>query len=437
MLIHDIVLLPSGDEVGLTKLSEEKFALHVPPGMENMDAGKAFALLYKTFCVFRHTERQRERLAALDGTEVDTSDGRDAGDTGGLAFRDLLGLDELFERMDEMRLLGLRLGRGHRFADIHTRIDRHLHLALYDDDGAPYLERAPGQRRELRYEAGDIVGLYCFVAEDFYRRFLDLDISTAWGRFTGEGLALAADFRHRHLHVGASLYDGDRDACEQTLQHLRHILRMIDRCTPFRTPTYRALHEGLDRFLHGGIGTRTAGLIWGVQDFWAVWESVCLVHAVARYGGQFETCDFEHLPSALGTPRERAVWLAQRRRLFARNELERRPDLVIVSAAEAKVIDFKFYTTPMSSRPKETDGVIDKRERDFLNIETYGLLLQNYLLRTTPHLADSLSLEFWLPGAAHGSAPYARTPSWNPPLSVVTLPSAELIDAYSKLYRAG
>jgi hypothetical protein len=436
MLIHDIVMLASGDQAGLVRLGDDKFALHVPPGMETMDAGKAFALLYKTFWVFRHTERQRERLAALDGMESQAPAGLNTDGTGSPSFHDALGLDELFEQADEMRLLGLRQGRGRRAADLHARLDRHLHLALYDEEGVPYLEHVPGQRREMHYGTDDIVGLYCFVADDFYRRFLGVDISAIWGRFAGEGLALATDFRQRYLHEGASLHDGEHDACEQTIQRLRHTLRAIDRRTPFRSPEYRFLHEALHRYLHGGIGTRSTGLIWGVQDFWAVWESICLVHAMAQHGSQFLTCDFEHLPRDLGTSRERAAWLAQRRRLFSRNEVERRPDLVLASAVEAKVIDFKFYTSMPSSRPKATDGVIDKRERDFLNIEAYGLLLQNDLLRTSPHLADHLSLEFWLPGLAHGSTSCARTPPWNPSLSIVTLPTTELVEAYSKLYRA-
>jgi hypothetical protein len=299
----------------------------------------------------------------------------------------------------------------------------------------PYLERVPGTRRELRYGESDIVGLYCFLADDFYQRFLHVDVSTAWGRFASEGLALAADFQHRHLHTGASLYDGDRDACLHTLHCLRHALRTIDRNTPFRHPGYRMLHDALDRYLHGGSGAQGAeGLVWGLRDFWAVWESACLLYAAKDHYEQFLTCDFEHMPVTLAETDRRDRWLKQRELLFARNEIARRPDLVIQSDSGTKVIDFKFYGTAPSSRPKRAQGAIDKLERDFLSIEAYGLLLQNHLLRTAPQQADTLALEFWLPGQAHGRTPWPNAPDWDPPLSIVTLPTAELLDTYGLLY---
>lgn len=437
MLIHDITLLVSATKAGLDSLGDGKFALHVPPGMETLAPRKAFAMLYKTFCVFRHTMRKRERLATLDGVEPDAAAGFGADQAGHYAFRDALGLDELFEQTDEMRLLTLLQARGRSATDVHARIHRHLHLALFDEDGAPYLERVPGPRRELRYDSSDIVGLYCFVAEDFYRHLLDVDITAAWGRFADEGLALAADFRHRYLHDGASLHNGEREACDRTLDRLRHTLQIIDRRTPFRPPTYRVLYEALDRYLHGGLDQQASGMVWGVQDFWAVWESVCLVHAMSNRSAHCLTCDFEHLPHAVATAADRIRWQNERTALFARNEYERRPDLVLVGDDQATIVDFKCYTAPPASRPKETNGDIDKQERDFLNIEAYGLMLQNHFLKTSSPLADRMMMEFWLPGIAHRRTACANEPPWNPPLSFVTLPTAELVEAYVKLYRGG
>jgi hypothetical protein len=439
MLIHDIVVRPSCGTVGLVRQPDGKSELHVPPGMETMSARKALALLYKTFCVFRSTRRKRKRLAALDGVDAAASDGLAAATAESCTFHDALGLDELFDQLDEMRLLALLDGRGRVAADVHKRIDRYLHLAVFDDEGVPYLDRVPGNRRELRYDTGDLVGLYCFVAEDFYQRFLGVDVSVPWGRFASKGLALAADFRHRHLHADASLYDDRPDACTHTLRCLRHVLHAIHRRTPFRSPEYRLLHDALDRYLYGGTGAQSPkGLIWGVQDFWAVWESACLVHAMTTHGEHVLTCDFEHMPIALAQPQARERWLEQRYLLFARNEIERRPDLVIAADSEVTVVDFKFYTAAPRSRPKRKhDEAIDKQERDFLNIEVYGLLLQNHFLRADPQSATRLELQFWLPGAAHACVAWRHAPQWDPPLSIVTLPTADLLEAYSALYDLG
>lgn len=437
MLVHDLDVVASDREVGLFCGSDGKRKLKVPFGMEDMPAQQALATLYKSFVVFRQTQRSRERLAALDGVETQSGNGLESGDDG-VTFHDALALDELFDRIDPTRLLSLAERRAKTAVNAHTRIDRNLHLALFNEDGVPYLERASGSRREVRYGSGDIVGLYCLLAEDFYARFLRVDLQSAWGRFAPEGVAIAAEFRHRYLGSDASLYDEDADECRHTLHHLRHILRTIDRNTPFRNADYRALHDALERYLHSGVASKSKeGLIWGVNNFWAVWESVCLLQAALDDYAQFLTCDFEHLPATLSDPVAQRRWLQQRRLLFAHNEIARRPDLVLASTSAMRIIDFKFYAHLPATRPKQGTGAIDKLERDFLSIEIYGLQLQNHLLRSGDSRAGEVALELWLPGRTAARALWQGAPAWNPPLSIVTLPTAELMKTYSCMYEDG
>ncbi|GAB3428581.1 hypothetical protein NX773_06485 [Massilia solisilvae] len=434
MLVQEVSVAGSGNQVGLSRCSDGRLELTVPFGMEGVAAPQAIALLYKAFVVFRSTGRLKERLASVDGVESQGQDGLDDGDDG-FTFCDALGLDELFSTIDPTRILSLIEGRGRVSTDRHLRIDRHLHRALFDAQGVPYLDHVTAPRRELRYATGDIVGLYCFVAEDFYENLLGIAVETPWGKFSAEGKALSAQFRERYLSAGASQYKGEPDSCAHTLQTLRHTLLVIDRNTAFRSPDYRALHDTLDRFLNAGLDTKGKdGLVWGVKDFWAVWESVCLVRAATDHFPQFLTCDFDHLPVAASSPAAEAKWLAQRKAIFARNELARRPDLVLLSDTGAKVIDFKFYASAPTRRIKQTHGDVEKPERDFLNIESYGLLLQNHLLRTAPHLASGVTLELWLPGQSASQATWQHMPRWDPSLSIVTIPTLEALEQYSLIY---
>ncbi|NRR30188.1 hypothetical protein HSX11_08295 [Oxalobacteraceae bacterium] len=408
--------------------------LCVPKGMSHMAPVSALALLYKTLVVFRNTRRALARLDALDGVELFSDDGTDAG-ADSFTFADALALDTLFERADPMRLLGFTETRASTHRDTHLHIERSWHRALFDEDGASYLERAIGRRRELRHQTGDIVGMYCFIAEDFYVRFLHEDLETVWGNFASEGVALAADFRHRYLAPDASLYVGEPARCEELAESLRHILQLVDRNTPFRHGAYRETYEALYCYLHAGVGgSANDGLVWGVKDFWAVWESVCLVHARERQNSDILTCDMEHLPVMLSTPEQREAWLRQRALLFARNGISRRPDLVQADVAGIKIVDFKYYSY-MRQKRRASDAVhIDKIEKDYLSIEAYGLLLQNHFLRLGDPRSASVALEFWLPGSQAQRHTSMQQPPWDPPLSVVHLPVEELLGGYVALY---
>ena len=433
LLPSTLAVVESEKVIGLQRL-DGVLRLRVPKGMGGMAPAAALALLYKALVIFRGTQRALERLDALDGVEAVPQAGGDAG-ADSFTFRDALALDTLFERTDPMRLLGLSDARANTHRDTHLHIERNWHQALFDEAGAPYLERAVGRRRELRYQTSDIVGLYCFVAEDFYVRFLHEDLDAVWGSFAGEGMALAADFRHRYLTPEASLYAGEPARCEELAGLLRHILQLVDRNTPFRHDAYREIHEALYGYLHAGIGDGAKdGLIWGVKDFWAVWESVCLVHALDLHTSAILTCDTEHLPALLLAPEQRQAWLQQRAVLFARNGIRRRPDLVLADADGIKVVDFKYYACMRQQRRTADADEIDKIEKDYLSMEAYGLLLQNHLLLNADARATAVSLEFWLPGGEAGRQPSRQQPPWNPPLSVVHLPAVELLRGYVALY---
>lgn len=438
MLPHEIAAVESGNKVGLFRRDDGRCVLQVPFGMEHLSPVRALALLYRSLIVFRRTRRSIKRLSALDGVEEQPDDGLESGE-GEVLFYDALALDELFDRVDPHSVLSLCDHRSRTSHDVYRRVDRHLHRALFDADDAIYLDRVPDPRRIVRYDRADIVGLYCFLALDFHRNFLNIDIACSWGSFSAEGLTLADDFQHRYLTPEDSLYLDDPERCAQSRAQMRHLLHVIDRASPVRSAQYRELHDALYRYLYAGLDpTAQSGQIWGVNDFWAVWESICLCHAAFEAGDDLATlltCDFEHLPQGLSTDALEERWADWRKTTFARNDIHRRPDLVLDRQSSFCVVDFKYYREPTFRRPKwEEDAKLAKIERDFLNMEIYGLLLKNRLLSGSTRAASNIELEMWLPGKTHRLRQVDGSPGWEPALSIRTMPTVALVERYAALY---
>lgn len=441
MLVHEVLVEESDDgAVGLFVQLDGSYQLKVPIGMVGMPACEALAVLYKSFAMFRRTRRSFERLTPMDGLEEHAEPGLQSGE-GGTSFCDAMGLDELFDRADPLHLLSLCERRAQQPWHVSRHLERHLHMAIFDNRGAPYLERAPGSRREASYGTADIVGLYCFVAEDFYSQFLGIDPTCIWGNFSADAQTLATNFRHRYLAGSDSLFGAEAQQCMRTRQHLQCLLRDINRSTSLRNSDYRLLHDVLERYLYGGRPREPLqGQVWGVKNFWAVWESVCLYHAANAQDEVdmkgFMTCDFDHLPETLSTPVLRKQWLTTRTAMFHRNGIERRPDLVLHTPTHVKVIDFKYYRHAPTQRHagKTQDAALIKLEQDFQNMEVYGLLTHNHLLRSAAHSPKEIALEFWLPGLEAQHIPIIHNPGWLPPLAVVRLCTAQVMRSYSQQY---
>ncbi|MGV8864452.1 MAG: hypothetical protein ACOH2T_25215 [Pseudomonas sp.] len=437
MRLDEIERIESSGEVGLVRDGDGRYLLKVPYGMAGVGSGEALSLLYRCFVVFRRTRRDRDVLAARDGADVQ-GNGRER-DGDGLAFHDALGLDELFDKADPRSLLSMCERRGRSLDDPYRRLDRHLHRALFDRRGATYFEYVQGSRRTGQFGKADIVGLYCFLALDFYREFLKVDPLCAWGSFLSEGEALAEAFHHRYLSAEDSLYRGDVRSRTRSLHHLRHLLQCIDRYAVPRDARYHQLYDALERYLNAGTQRdRHTGLVWGVKEFWAVWESICLCHGISEGElglKRFQTCDDQHLPHGLSSHAEQSRWREQRWKLFARNHIERRPDLVIQEGEIWTVVDFKYYPQPRLDRPKwSEDAKLAKEERDFLNLEAYGLLLSNYLAREG--LSEHrVGLEMWLPGEHARWLEPTVEPAWDPPLRVRVLATTDLIKGYANRYQ--
>ncbi|MBI6899667.1 hypothetical protein JET64_22920 [Pseudomonas putida] len=439
MLCEALEIVEGEQDIGLFLSAEGRPLLKVPHGLDcsGLSPTAVFSLLYRMFAVFRRTGHGERIMAARDGVERHGKGGAQAAGKGA-GFVDMLAFDELFDEVDPRSIVSLHAHPGMTSAQDVQRLDRHLSRALFDEGDIPYLDRVPGMRRTMGLGKQAIVGLYCFLARDFYQHLLQVDLQCAWGSFFRDGIALAEDFQHRYLATDDSLYLGDAEQIKHCRERLSHLLWRIDRQATPRDATYCRLHDALARYLQGASSVEQApGLVWGVQGFWAVWESMCLCHALAENADTtIHNCDFEHLPRGVCGPRDMARWQGAQRLVFSRNHLHRRPDLVVNAGERWRVVDFKYYPQPLWQRPKEKeDEPPTKEERDFTNLEIYALLLRCHLSATASG-EPPIALEMWLPGRAFEVHALQATPAWDPPLSVHLLQTSVLLERYASLYQS-
>lgn len=256
---------------------------------------------------------------------------------------------------------------------------------------------------------------------------------------------MATNFRHRYLGSESSLFAGSDDEVFGNLETLRHVLHTINRNTPYKSHDYHSVFDALDAYLNGGVcNNESDGLIWGVKDFWAVWESICLVNAASEFGIEnILTGDHEHLPRGLVTDHQKSEWVTKRKEIFLKNEIERRPDLVAKKGDKYFVVDFKYYEMLSEQRVKKPSATerVDakmpeqdlKKVNDFDNLEVYGLLLQNHLL-VNQIKVDVIVLQFWIPGGERDKGEPVQNNGWSPILSVIKKPVKELMSAYCESF---
>ncbi|MGH8096434.1 hypothetical protein [Stenotrophomonas indicatrix] len=444
MQLHDVSVVAARSEAVGLFVENGRTELRIPHGMATDIAPRdAFRLLYLTFAAFKNVQSSRSSTHHQDGVEADTL-GR-ALASGPASFVDAYSIDSLFNRSNPLRLLSLRPQMAERQDGNLQHADRHLHHALFNDEDAPFFPKLPTRRSVCERGTADIVGLYFFLADDFYRNLLQIDPGMMWGRFAPDGMQRATDFRHRHLRQGDSLYEGDPLAQELLQRRLQQLLRTCYRQATLRSSEFLTLYAALERYLHPALaGSVQQGQIWGMRDFWPVWESMCLHEAMQQAsetgGTSIVSCDSTHLPPHTMAIEHRETWNQQQQSVFANNGIRRRPDLLLQRDSQLVVVDFKYYPTaptwhqrsPLAEEHKAKQ-LKEKERKDLDNIELYGLLLHRHLAVRDPVL-PSISLEFWLPGGKAERIDIRSLPAWNPPLAVTTLPSLDVIRRYGERY---
>lgn len=181
---------------------------------------------------------------------------------------DIIG--QLLNVYDEPKILALayRLGKSNKF-DL-SQIHKYLHQAVYLHNHAAYVDQMLLPRQVVQFESADIVTMYCYLFCEVKKQLGDL--------VSAEIAALAERFRQHYLGSQDSLFD--EQCYEQVLDYLKEALETIDHNTSIKDFDYWEYYESIELFLYGDWYQTENGKIWGIKDFYSVWESMCLTYLV-------------------------------------------------------------------------------------------------------------------------------------------------------------
>jgi len=272
--------------VGIKK-QDDIVCFHLPKGfdekiseLETFSAKRdLFFLFYKTLTSFKDICIEKGYLE--EDSELSTQDrdgviksakgsaiANDANDSENIFYSKLDIIGSLLNAYDEPKILALayRLGRSDKI-DI-SQIYRYLHQAVYLNNNAAYVDQMLLSRQVVQFESTDIVTMYCYIFCEIKQQLKEI--------INVETMALAERFRQHYIGSQYSLFQEQN--YEQVLDILRDALEIIDNNTVIKDVDYWLYYESIEIFLYGDWNQAQNGEIWGIKNFYSVWESMCLTY---------------------------------------------------------------------------------------------------------------------------------------------------------------
>jgi hypothetical protein len=290
-------------------------------------------------------------------------------------------------------------------------ISRNLDRATYLPDGTPVFELMWAQSSQMRRLHNGWMHLASWMALDAVTHlFPAIAGNELNGSLLVEWELLSRQFTEDYGLAGdASLFSAQAAV---TLPQLRDVFDVVDRADPPISGSMRELRHLIDRLLHCSL-SNDHGEVWGIKGFYRVWEAACLETALAHYGAaNIFTCDDGLMPNV--APSFRKQWRDNGNRVFARNGIERRPDLVVHNGDGTFVIvDFKYSTgfadeqfyvrRPRPPKLADVKNAADlvrtadqlKAWQDIASLEAYRWLMMQHELHSADE--DAIKLEIWAP----------------------------------------
>lgn len=177
-------------------------------------------------------------------------------------------LTSILEIYDEPKILSLayRLGQSEKID--YNRLHLFLDRAVYLNNGAVYLDRMTLPRIEVHYQATDIIGMYCYLLVEIQQQ-LNQEISS-------EIASLAEKFKHKYISSEYELFSEEHN--KQVIDNLKDTLEIIDKNTTLKDVDYWDYYDAIELFLYGELSNTGDGEVWGINNFWNIWESMCLTY---------------------------------------------------------------------------------------------------------------------------------------------------------------
>jgi len=274
--------------VGIER-SGDRLYFHLPEGFDSDDKTlqtfeakrDLFFLLYQVFDKFKqicvekgYLEENSEILAGDRDGVIKTSRGSavsESEDEDEIIFYGKLStIEGILAAYDEPKILSLvyRLGKVETID--YSKFHKFLHRAVFLPNNAAYIDYMDLPRKQVQFTTTDLVAMYCYL---LYEIKLQLNQEVR-----SEIKALAEQFRQEYIGADYGLFE--EDFFEIAIDTLKEALEVIDRNTPLKDADYWQFYEAIELFLYGELQHTEEGEIWGINNFYSVWESMCLTDIV-------------------------------------------------------------------------------------------------------------------------------------------------------------
>lgn len=271
--------------VGIQKEGSEVI-FHIPRGfsgddIRTFDAKRdLFFRLYRVLNVFKQICIEKGYFETGVVTKTDDRDGVVEDDTGSeidsnndsknIFYSKIDALGSILDAYNELKILGLvsRLRKSEKLD--YSKLHRYLNNAVFLNNGAIYIDAMNLPRKEIHFDATDIVAMYCYIFTEIKEQ-LKQEVNS-------EISSLAERFQEKYLSLDCSLFN--EKYYLQVINDLKDALELIDNYTPIKDSDYWDFYEAIEKFLFGEFDNSVKGKVWGFSNFHSIWESMCLTYLV-------------------------------------------------------------------------------------------------------------------------------------------------------------
>ncbi|MBE9222612.1 hypothetical protein IQ215_07865 [Cyanobacterium stanieri LEGE 03274] len=337
--------------VGIDK-QEQNLRLCLPKGfneskstLDNFDSKRdLFFLFYKILTTFRsicvekgYLDDNNQLTNDRDGflkTKIGSSIKSYQEDNENIFYYKIDILGKLLDAYNEPKILSLasRLGKQDKF-DL-SKIHKYLHQGIYLSNDAVYIDQMNFPRKVVQFQSNDIVTMYCYL---FFEVKQQLKETT-----NPNIISLAEDFRERYLNSPDSLFD--ENSYESVLNVLKDALETINNYTVLKDADYWEYYDAIELFLYGDLSQGEEGEIWGINNFYTVWESMCLTYLTENNDlSCLLHCDTRYLSSKTLDKLQASEKVIDINNVFKINGVSLNPDAVLFSSKNSDFIQQTTY----------------------------------------------------------------------------------------------
>jgi len=270
--------------VGIKKDTDNKYKFFLPKGFDekvfNDNNELKKELFYKLFELQKkYMENQTDYSKREDGIDTNPKSGSVEEKEKPIFYADLA-LFDLINSIDDTEILGLN-SKITKSDDIdYSQIDKYIEEALFAKNHAPIIIEAFKKNLTLEVYPTDIIGLYCYI----YTEILN-ELNFENEPFIKE---LAEEFKNKYLAPHASLFKNDNvvEECKDILENIEKNSLILEE--------FQKFYDAIYHFLYHRPSNQEEGIIAGIDNFYSIWEELCLNYVFNHFEKFIKFADVEN-----------------------------------------------------------------------------------------------------------------------------------------------